>query len=324
MAGVLDTLACPVCNGDLTEDWSCTFCGRQYPVENGIPNLRLPADPRVEAVRRFYETAPFPGYPPNVGFDWLRARAENSPFLRLLDRAIPSDVRIVEIGCGTGQMSLFLARAGRTVVGADLTRASLELGAEAARRFGIDDVQFVETDLTSPGLKDSAFDIVYAAGVLHHLPDPRAGFAQIARLAKPGGKIIVGLYNRYARVPLRLRRLVARMTGYRFIPFDPVLSNRANEPARRGAWLRDQYQHPEEHRHSLGEVQQWFVENGIRYLRCYPAATIGDDTDSLFAASADNWRFEGWLAQIGWMFTIGSEGGLFVIIGEREASTAST
>lgn len=294
-------------------------CGRQYRAEDDIPELRLSDDPRVEVVRKFYEEAPFPGYPPNDSLTWLRARAERNRFVQLLDRVIPGDARIVEIGCGTGQMSLHLARAGRLVVGADMTRASLRLGAAAARRFGVDNVRFVQTDLLHPALRDGAFDIVYASGVLHHLPDPEAGFARISRLARPGGKIIVGLYNRYARLPLRLRRLVARMTGYRFIPFDPVLADRKSEPERRRAWLRDQYRHPEEHRHTVIEVQRWFAANGIRYLRCYPSATIGDAPEDLFAPAPDNWPFESWLAQIGWMRTIGKEGGLFVTIGEREA-----
>jgi len=320
---VRDLLACPSCSGDLTARWSCSSCGCQYRVEDDIPDLRLSVAPRVEVVRKFYEAAPFPGYPPNDSLTWLRARAERNRFAQLLDRSIPGDARIVEIGCGTGQMSLYLARAERVVVGADITRASLQLAAEAARRFDMSWVQFVETDLLQPGLRDDAFDIVYAAGVLHHLPDPLAGFARIARLARPGGKIIVGLYNRYARLPLRLRRLVARMTRYRYIPFDPVLADRRAEPERRRAWLRDQYQHPEEHRHTVREVQRWFAENGVRYLRCYPSATIGDEPDDLFSASEDNWQLEAWLAQIGWMSTIGKEGGLFMMIGEREAPGSS-
>jgi hypothetical protein len=56
--------------------------------------------------------------------------------------------------------------------------------------------------------------------------------------------------------PFQLRRWVARVAGYLFVPFDSVLCDRENEPARRVAWLRDQYQHPEEHRHTLAEVQR--------------------------------------------------------------------
>jgi len=289
----------------------------RYEVADDIPNLRLPGNDQTEVVRRFYECAPFPDYPPNASVSWLRARAERSEFARLIDRAIPGDARVLEIGCGTGQMSLYLARAHRVVMGADLTRASLRLAVEAARRFELDQVHFIETDLYHPGIREGAFDVVYSCGVLHHTPDPSAAFARIARLARPGGMIVLGVYNAFARIPLRARRIIARLTGYRFIPCDPVLRDRESEPARRNAWLRDQYQHPEEHCHTLAEVQSWFRENGVEYLRAYPTAMLCEESEELFAAAADNWRVEGWLAQIGWTGTLGHEGGLFITVGQR-------
>jgi SAM-dependent methyltransferase len=288
-----------------------------YDAPNGIPNLRLPGERRTEIVRDFYEEVPFPDYPPRASLGWLRARAERSEFARLIDRAIPGDARIVEIGCGTGQMSLYLARAHRIVIGADLTRASLRLGADAARRFDLGQVQFIETDLHRPGLRAGAFDVVYSSGVLHHTPDPSAAFASIVRLARPGGMIVVGVYNAFARIPLRARRFVAQLFGYRFIPCDPVLRDRGSAPARRKAWLRDQYQHPEEHRHTLAEVQGWFEENGVEYLRTYPSALLCDDSEELFTPAEDNWYLEGWLAQLGWIGALGHEGGLFVTVGRR-------
>jgi SAM-dependent methyltransferase len=310
-------LACPACGGDLTVDWTCAGCGVTYSAPGGIPDLRLPGDVRTELVRDFYAHAPFPGYPPRDSLEWLRARAARSAFARLLDDGIPDEASIVEIGCGTGQMSLYLARGGRTVIGADLTRASLELGAAAAERFGVGQVRFVETDLMRPGLKGGAFDVVYCSGVLHHTPDPATAFARIARLARPGGVIVLGLYNSLARLPLRLRRVIARMTGYRWIPFDPVLRDRASEPERRAAWLRDQYRHPEEHRHTLGEVQRWFAANDVDYIRAYPSALIGEDEDGLFTPAPDNWPLEGWIAQLGWIGSLGHEGGLFITVGQR-------
>jgi SAM-dependent methyltransferase len=289
----------------------------RYEAPDGIPNLRLPGDTRIEVVRCFYDRTPFPDYPPRASLSWLRARAERSQFARLIDRAIPGDARVLEIGCGTGQMSLYLARAHRIVIGADLTRASLRLGVEAARRFELDQVHFIETDLHHPGIRAGAFDVVYSSGVLHHTPDPRAAFARIVRLARPGGMIVVGVYNSLARIPLRARRLVARLSGFRLIPCDPVLRDRESEPARRKAWLKDQYQHPEEHRHTLAEVQSWFADNGVEYVRAYPSAMLCEESEELFASAADNWRFEGWLAQIGWIWTLGHEGGLFVTVGQR-------
>ena len=317
MVAFLDLLACPSCAGLLNGDLSCRNCGMRYEVRDGVPNLRLPGERRTEVVRHFYEKAPFPGYPPRASLSWLRARAERSEFARLIDRAIPGDARVLEIGCGTGQMSLYLVRAHRVVIGADLTHESLMLGVEAARRFELDQVQFIETDLHHPGLRAGAFDVVYSSGVLHHTPDPSAAFARIVRLARPGGMIVLGVYNAFARIPLRARRFVARLSGYRFIPCDPVLRDRESEPARCQAWLRDQYQHPEEHRHTLAEIQSWFAQNDVEYLRAYPSAVLGDDSEDLFTSAADNWRVEGWLAQIGWMGTLGAEGGLFVTVGRR-------
>jgi SAM-dependent methyltransferase len=312
-------VACPACGGVLAVGWQCEACGTRYAAPDGIPDLRLGGDTRTDAVRRFYEFAPFPGYRPRDSLASLYARAERSKFARLLDAAIPGDARIVEIGCGTGQMSLYLARADRLVIGADLTRASLLLGQGAARRFGLTRVQFVETDLSRPGLRAGAFDFVYASGVLHHMPNPRASFARIATLARPGGIIVIGLYNAFARIPLRLRRFVARISKYRWVPFDPVLRERDSEPARREAWLRDQYQHPEEHRHTLGEVQSWFNENSVQYVRAYPSALIGEASDDLFAVAGDTWKPEAWLAQIGWMKSLGHEGGLFATVGRKTA-----
>lgn len=318
----IELLACPSCGGSLRSDWQCLECNALYSAADGIPALRLPSDERTEIVRRFYERAPFPGYPPRDSLSSLRARAERSDFARRLDQAIAGDARIVEIGCGTGQMSLYLARADRIVVGVDLARAALRLGAAAAQRYGVRNVAFVESDLRHPGLRRAAFDVVFSSGVLHHTPDPRAAFASIATLAKPGGMIVLGLYNRYARLPLRMRRLIARATCYRWIPFDPVLRDRRTEPARREAWLQDQYHHPEEHRHTLGEVQRWFAENAIEYVRSYPSSVLGDDQSDLLEPVQDNWRAEAVLAQLSWIWKLGHEGGLFIIVGRRRSDEA--
>ena len=218
-------------------------------------------------------------------------------------------------------MSLYLARANRTIVAMDLSRAALTLGADAARRYGIDRVQFVEADLHRPPLKPGAFDVVYASGVLHHTANPRTAFGILAQLAHPGGIVVVGVYNAVARVPLRLRRVVARLTRFRIVPFDPVLRDRRHEPARREAWLRDQYQHPEEHRHTVAEIKHWFTDNDVEYLRTFPSTVLDDESDDLFARTVDDWAPEEWIAQVGWIWTLGREGGLFMTVGRRRSGS---
>jgi SAM-dependent methyltransferase len=319
-------LACPACRGELGEasagSFRCASCDATFGSEGGIAGLRVDAEARTETVRAFYTRAPFPNYPPNDTLSGLRGRAARSEFARLLDQAVPGDAELVELGCGTGQMSLFLATADRTIIGADLTRASLALGAAAAARYGLDRVRFVETDLRSPGLREGAFDVVYSSGVLHHTPDPRASFQSMARLARPGGFLVLGLYNAYARFPHRVRRGVAAMTGFKVVPFDPVLRARDAEPERREAWFFDQYVHPEEHRHTIAEVQTWFRENDVEYVRTFPNALIGAEPltgRELFEPAEDDWGFENVLSQIGWAASLGHEGGLWVTIGRKRS-----
>lgn len=326
---LLAVLACPACGGGLVAGSTtlrCVPCGSSFEVREGIPCLRRELDGRGEAVRRFYAAAPFPAYPPRDGYAALRARAGRAPFARLLDEAIAPDATVLDVGCGTGQLSLFLATGDRLVVGADLTRASLQLAADACRRHGVTRAHFVETDLRAPGLRAGAFDVVTCSGVLHHTPDPAASFRAIARLIRPGGMVVVGVYNAYARLPHRLRRAVARLTGLRWIPLDPVLRARAAEPARRAAWLQDQYRHPEEHRHTLAEVQRWFEGSGVAYVRTYPSTVTGEPEPGrggLFTRASDDWAFENVLHQLSWCWTLGREGGLFVVVGRaRERSSA--
>jgi 2-polyprenyl-3-methyl-5-hydroxy-6-metoxy-1,4-benzoquinol methylase len=318
-----ELLACPACGGEL-QALRCAACGAGYTEADGIADLRVrQGDVRTEAVREFYLRAPFPGYPPRDSLSALRARAGRSDFVRLLDRSIDGDASVLELGCGTGQLSLFLATAGRRIVGADLSRASLLLAVRAAERYRLRGVRFVETDLRAPGLRRGSFDVVIANGVLHHTPDPKASFAAMVKLVRPGGAVVLGLYNSYARLPLRLRRAVHKLTGK--VPFDPVLRDRQAEPARREAWLRDQYQHPEEHRHTLAEVQGWFRENGVDYLRAYPSPLFAEEPpDSLFQPLEDDWPLENLISQLAWAKTLGGEGGLFVTAGRVQAPGSTT
>jgi len=317
VSDVRDLVACPACRGALSAEWGCLACGARFDAPDGIPNLRLNGDPRTEMVRQFYDRAPFPGYPARDSLSAFRARGDGSHFAPLLDRAIPANARIADIGCGTGQMSLYLARADRVIIAADLSRAALALGAAAARRYAVDGVQFVEADLHRPALKRGVFDVVYSSGVLHHTANPRAAFGAVAQLARPGGIVVVGVYNTFARLPLRIRRKVARMTRFRVVPFDPVLRDRRQEPARRDAWLRDQYQHPQEHCHTVAEIKDWLSENSVEYVRTFPSTVLEEESGDLFAHAVDDWVVERWIAQLGWMWTLGGEGGLFFMIGRR-------
>ena len=140
-------------------------------------------DRRTETVRRFYTEAPFPSYGARDTLASLRLRAERSPLARLLDEAIPQDARVLDLGCGTGQMTIFLANGKRRVVGADLTRASLALarGRGAPVRRGADALRGDRS--ATPGFRRGAI----RRGPLARRPAPHAGPARgLRRRGAPG------------------------------------------------------------------------------------------------------------------------------------------
>jgi uncharacterized protein YbaR (Trm112 family) len=59
MEDFCELLACPACAGTLAADWSCRACGARFDAPDGISNPRLPGDARTDAVRHFYDRAPF-------------------------------------------------------------------------------------------------------------------------------------------------------------------------------------------------------------------------------------------------------------------------
>src|SRR5260370_1394959 len=80
------------------------------------------------------------------------------------------------------------------------------------------------------------FEVGSSAGASPHTQVRRPACAGLSELAGGGGAVIDGVHNATAGTPLRLRRVAAGLSGFRVIPFDPVLRDRKNEPARREAW----------------------------------------------------------------------------------------
>jgi ubiquinone/menaquinone biosynthesis C-methylase UbiE len=99
------------------------------------------------------------------------------------------DERALDAGTGTGALAFALAPLVREVVGVDLVP---ELLAEARKRAGeFANVTFVEGDLTSLPPDLVQFDIAGSLRTLHHIRRPELAVAELTRVARPGGLILV-------------------------------------------------------------------------------------------------------------------------------------
>lgn len=171
---------------------------------------------------------------------------------------------LLDAGCGTGPFSVEACRRGAVVTSLDVGPRLL---AEVRRKC---DARTVEGDVTALQFADASFDIVISSECIEHTPDPRRAVAELLRVCRPGGLVVVTCPNRtwhwscvlanrlglrpydgYENWPTwwQLRRWigdgggrVARMTGVHLLPFVFGPGNRALRPLDRlGAWLGPLY-----------------------------------------------------------------------------------
>ncbi len=307
------------------------ICGHRFPITDGIPQLFWPhdtvGDPGdvTERVKAFYEVTPFPNYDDCDSVRSLIEKSRRGLYARALDGAIPYNSSVLEVGCGTGQLSNFLGISCRRVVGADLCLNSLRLAENFRQEQNLDRVRFVQTNLFRLPFQPEQFDVILCNGVLHHTSDPRLGFEGLLPLLKPGGHIIIGLYNTYGRLMTDLRRTIFRLTNGAAKWIDPYLRSAPISQAKRRAWFADQYLHPHESKHTIGEVLQWFEESGLMFVRGVPSVTDREEDlegTGLFAPSGSGTKWNHFCVQTKQTVAGSREGGFFIMIGKLPARDA--
>jgi 2-polyprenyl-3-methyl-5-hydroxy-6-metoxy-1,4-benzoquinol methylase len=325
---IYEIICCPKCGGTLKNQersFLCRNCERIFPITDNIPQLFWPTewdDSKFDVtneMKSFYEATPFPNYDEFDSIGSLVEKARRRVFARLLDNQIPFGARVLECGCGTGQLTNFLSVANRTVVGTDICMNSLRLGQRFRDRNALKRAQFLQMNLFTPCFQPGSFDLVISNGVLHHTSDPFLGFKTIGKLVKPNGYIIVGLYHMYGRLTTDLRRILFRITGDRLRFVDPRMTEQISE-ARKTAWFMDQYKNPHESKHTIGEVISWFNQTGFTFVKSLPSTVLFEpfkDAARLFVQSRPGNWFGRSLAELSLAFTASRDGGLFVVIGRK-------
>jgi 2-polyprenyl-3-methyl-5-hydroxy-6-metoxy-1,4-benzoquinol methylase len=296
--------------------------GTIYPDRNGVPSLLggIDTDDKENVtgrIKAFYEEHPFPSYEGLQSHGDLVRRGEENPFAKRLLAAIGHNKLVLECGCGTGQMSHFLSLNNNHVLGIDLSSASLRLALDHKIRNAVPRAAFVQMNIFDLAIKDGLFDVVLSSGVLHHTKDARGAFASIVKKAKPGGIVIVGLYNWFARVPTLLR---SKLIGLLGANLDYVVRKRIRDRRKAEIWIKDQYYNPHETWHSIDEVMKWFRDNNIEYLNCEPAiwGAQGAGEAGMFEPTVPGSRGLRVVTQLSWLATIANEGALFVMTGRKQ------
>ena len=113
--------------------------------------------------------------------------------------AAPNGARVLDVGCGRGQLSILLAvRHGLRVTGIDVDPdeiARAELNARSAvadaTTHAVADPAFLVADAADMPFEDGSFDLVTSTFSMHHWSDPVAGLGEVRRVLAPGGRALI-------------------------------------------------------------------------------------------------------------------------------------
>ncbi|WP_017655239.1 class I SAM-dependent methyltransferase [Fortiea contorta] len=119
----------------------------------------------------------------------------HKPYTEFLFRRVglESGMVVADIGCGTGNVSHWLAQAvgiNGAVFGVDISAAQLEQAKLNADIQGLSNIKFVEGSAYEPGLPQNSFDVVYCRFLLSHLTKPTHALKKMLELVKPGGILV--------------------------------------------------------------------------------------------------------------------------------------
>lgn len=283
-----------------------------------------------EKVKNFYNKTPFPDYE----LDRFHSREDLAlaayPFAKILDRSIPKDASIIDVGTGTGQFSAFLSLRRKCVWGIDFSESSLAKAERLKQKLGLDSWHLKKVDLLDPkAIEDiqMKFDYVLCLGVLHHTGDAYEGFRNILKLLKPNGYIAVGLYNRYGRIPMKVRVVLAKTVLKNNTRaknwFIKMQIGDVEDKERARGWWNDQYLHPHETTHTIGEVLKWFKKNNVTYYQTVPSCTPFDQSDPEITGVWNNTNevypnfFLRAYKQLTWIWKTNHEGGYWITFGRK-------
>jgi ubiquinone/menaquinone biosynthesis C-methylase UbiE/uncharacterized protein YbaR (Trm112 family) len=223
-----DLLVCPSCRKGLqhiVDSYRCQSCSVQYPVRFGIPDFRLQPDPFIsiedeikkielmlvarpgtfsEFLEQYYRLSP--ENPPRLHRHYIAAMnaavCRGAALLHKLESRFPAQhlSLLLDLGCGTGGMTVAASRRYPRVVGMDVALRWLVIGRQRLREEGVQ-APLVCANAEFQPFQSDRFDAVVADSVLEHVRDSARTRDELLRVLRPQGVFFLTTNNRYSILP---------------------------------------------------------------------------------------------------------------------------
>ncbi|HZA57114.1 MAG TPA: metalloregulator ArsR/SmtB family transcription factor [Candidatus Udaeobacter sp.] len=148
---------------------------------------------RLEACRR-RRLHRSQSYFESVAGDWERIRKsyfDDRVTSLAIEKLLPRSLVLADVGCGTGTLTFELARFAQTVIGVDLSQEMLRRARNFTKERRLRNVDFRRGDALKLPLESRSVDASFCVMVLHFLSDPERAIAELCRITRPGGAVIL-------------------------------------------------------------------------------------------------------------------------------------
>jgi len=188
----VELLRCPACSRQLRSEegaFICIGCATTFFVVNGVPRFVLtPADATARRTQASF------GYEWSQFNDWSVSGETNfHQYFSDFDFQWVRGRTVLDAGCGMGRHARQMAPHVGQLIAMDFSQAIDHAARNTADQ---PNVFCIQGDITSAPVADSAFDLVYSLGVLHHLADTEGAVRSLLSKVKPGGRLRIYLYWR--------------------------------------------------------------------------------------------------------------------------------
>lgn len=104
-------------------------------------------------------------------------------------------MRVLDIGCGTGNFSIKLAEKGCKVIGVDISQEMLKIAREKAKKKNLD-IEFYNMDVYNLDFQDQTFDAVFSMAAFEFIKEPLKALDEIFRVTKDDSQVLIGTINK--------------------------------------------------------------------------------------------------------------------------------
>ena len=153
-----------------------------------------------EEIKAFYSQIQFPGRYTWEDVAFYEEQGITNIYLKEIDRFLIDGMSVLDIGCGTGLVSNLFAihRPNCQITAVDFSD-SIDYAINFAKDNSIANVNWIKKDFLE-FKTTKKYDLIICCGVLHHIPEHQRALVKMKELLKPGGKLMLAVYNKYGKI----------------------------------------------------------------------------------------------------------------------------